>query len=269
MSEPVTFERDGAVATITLNAPATHNALTPRMLCLLADAVVQFADDDRLRVAVITGAGEKSFCSGGDLALTLPLMTGARLPQDDWDHRLLADPLVLAASGLRGFPLDKPVIAAINGTCMAAGFEMMLGTDIRVAASHARFGLPEVRHALIPFAGSIARLPRQLPWPLAMELMLTGEAITAQRALEVSLVNHVVAPADLMPRAREIAERIARNGPLAVRAVKRVAAASSGQPLDAAYALEDQAKALVMATQDAREGPLAFKEKRAPVYTGD
>jgi enoyl-CoA hydratase len=263
----VHLQIDGPVATITLDAPATHNALTPRMLCLLADAVIRFAADDSLRVAIITGAGERAFCSGGDLALTLPLMSGARAPQDDWDSRLLSDPQVLAASGLREFPLDKPVIAAVNGVCMAAGFELMLGTDIRLCAEHARFGLPEVKHALIPFAGSMVRLPRQVQWPLAMELMLTGDPIDARRAIQLGLVNRLVPTAELMPAARALAHHIARNGPLAVRAVKRTALASSGRPLADAYRLEDEAKRLVMASEDAREGPRAFIEKRAAVYT--
>ena len=268
MSETVRFEVDGAVATLTLDAPAKHNALTPRMLCLLADAVMRFATDESLRVAIVTGAGDKAFCSGGDLGLTLPLMNGERVPQDEWDHRLLSDPQVLAASGLREFPLDKPVIAAINGTCMAAGFELMLGTDIRLSVPHASFALPEVRHALIPFAGSMARLPRQLTWPLAMELMLTGDAIDARRALELGLINHIVSASELLPKARDLARRIARNGPIAVQAVKRVGMASSGMPLGDAYRLEDRAKALVMASQDAREGPRAFIEKRRAVFLG-
>lgn len=268
MSEPVRLEVDGAIAIITLDAPATHNALTPRMLCMLADCFVRFAEDDALRVAIITGAGEKAFCSGGDLALTLPLMSGARVPQDEWDLRLLNDPQVLAASGLREFALDKPVIAAVNGVCMAAGFELLLGTDIRIAVQHAKFALPEVKHALIPFAGSIARLPSQLGWAQAMELMLTGESIDASRAVQLGLVNHVVPSSDLMSKAMEFAQRISRNGPLAARAIKRTAIASVGRPLADAYEFENAAKSLVMSSEDAREGPRAFIEKRSPVYKG-
>lgn len=268
MSDPILLQVDGPVFTITLDAPNTHNALTPRMLCLLADAVMRFAADETLRVAVITGAGDRAFCAGGDLSLTLPLMSGARSPGDEWDRRLLSDPHVLAASGLREFPLDKPVIAAINGVCMAAGFEMMLGTDIRICTEQAKFGLPEVKHALIPFAGSMARLPRQLPWPLAMELLLTGEPISAQRAGQIGLVNQVVTAADLMPTAHALSRRIARNGPLALRAIKRTAIDSCGLSLTEAYQIEDRAKALVLASEDAREGPRAFVEKRAPTFMG-
>lgn len=268
MSAPVLMETDGAVATITLDAPATRNALTPQMLCLLADAVTAFAANDTLRVAILTGSGERAFCAGGDLARTLPLMTGARTPEDEWDRRLLEDPDVLAASGLRDYPLDKPVIAAINGVCMAAGFELMLGTDIRICAEHATFALPEVQRALIPFAGSVARLPRQVPYCLAMELMLTGHSISASEAHRVGLVNRIVPAAALMSTAWALATTIAANGPVAVQAVKRTAIASSGLPLAQAYSLENDAKARVLASEDAREGPRSFIEKRAPVYRG-
>jgi enoyl-CoA hydratase len=198
----------------------------------------------------------------------LPLFTGDRAPEDDWDRRLMADPEVLAASGLRGWPLHKPVVAAVNGTCMAAGFELMLGTDVRIAAEHATFALPEVKRALLPFAGSMVRLPRQIPHCIAMEFMLTGEAMSAQDAWRIGLVNRVVPAAEVLPRALAMAETIAANGPLAVQAVKRTVMASSGRPLEDAYGLEDQAWQSVRCTEDAREGPRAFMEKRAPRYQG-
>jgi enoyl-CoA hydratase len=268
MSLPVLIETQGHVLRLTLNAPQRRNALTPEMLCRLADAFAAFAADPELRVAVVTGAGEQAFCAGGDLARTLPLITGDRQPDDEWDSRLLTDPQVLAASGLRDYPLDKPVIAAINGHCMAAGFEMMLGTDIRIAAEHALFGLPEVQRAVLPFAGSMARLPRQIPQALAMQLLLTGEPIDAMQAWRIGLVNEVLPREQVLPRAMAIAERIARNGPLAVRAVKRTVVAASGAALPVAYRLEDAAKQEVLGSADAREGPRAFVEKREPQYRG-
>lgn len=268
MSDPVRFEVHDSIATITLNAPASRNALTPQMLCMLADVFQNYAADDDLRVAIITGSGDRAFCAGGDLARTLPLMTGARAPEDEWDRRLLSDPVVLAASGLRDFALDKPVIAAINGACMAAGFELLLGTDIRVCAEHATFALPEVTRALIPFAGSLARLPRQITHCLAMEILLTGEPFSALDALRFGLVNRIVPANQVLATARSIAEKIARNGPVAVKAVKHTVMAASGISLKEAYDLEDKAKALVMASDDAREGPIAFMEKRAAVYHG-
>jgi enoyl-CoA hydratase len=265
---PMLYSAHDGIATISFNRPEARNALTPEMLCRLADAIVAFAADDSLRVAIITGIGDKAFCAGGDLALTLPLMTGARAPVDAWDRRLLEDPLVAAASQLRGFPLHKPLIAAINGACLAAGTELMLGTDIRVAAEHATFGLPEVTRGLLPFAGSMARLPRQVAWCHAMELMLVGDAIPAQEAHRIGLVNHVVPAADVMAKAQQLARRIASNGPVAVQQVKRTALASSGVDLAAAYLLEDEARRVVLASEDAREGPRAFAEKRAPRFQG-
>ena len=173
MSPPIRVETQGGIQVITIDAPQRRNALTPEMLCRLADAFMGFSTDPALRVAVITGAGEQAFCAGGDLGRTLPLLTGDRAAEDDWDRRLLDDPKVLAASGLRDHPIHKPIVAAINGACMAAGFEMMLGTDIRISAEHAQFALPEVQRAVLPFAGSMARLPRQVPHAVAMRLLLT------------------------------------------------------------------------------------------------
>jgi enoyl-CoA hydratase len=268
MSDDIRYEKHGHVATITLDRPQARNALTPRMLCLLADAFVDFRADAGLRVAVLTGAGELAFCAGGDLATTLPLMTGDRAPADAFEHRMLADPLVLAASSLRDFALHKPVVAAINGACMAAGFETMLGTDIRIAAAHASFGLPEVQRALIPFAGSMVRLPRQIGHARAMEFMLTGRPMDAQAALQCGLVNHVVPADQLMAKAQEVALQIAANGPLAVQAVKQTVMEANGLPLDAGYRLEDRTKKAVFASADAREGPRAFMEKRKPDYQG-
>jgi enoyl-CoA hydratase len=268
MNLPVRVDRDGPVTLITLDAPTSRHALTPQMLCLLADTFIAFAADPQARVAILTATGQQAFCAGGDLRLTIPLLSGERLPADDWDRRLLSDPTVLAASGLRNFPLDKPVIAAINGACIAAGFELLLGTDLRYSAEHAVFGLPEVQRGVIPFAGSMARLPRQIPHALAMELMMTGQPITAAEAWRIGLVNRVVPAGDVLAVAQEAAHRIAANAPLAVQAVKRTARAASGVPLEVAYHAEDLAKQFVLATDDAREGPRAFIEKRVPRYLG-
>jgi len=261
-------EKAGAIAVLTLDRPAARNALTPRMLCELADAFMDFRDDAGLRVAVLTGAGDAAFCAGGDLGRTLPLLTGARAPEDAFDRRLLDDPGVLAASSLRDAPLSKPVIAAVNGACLAAGFELLLGTDIRVAAAHASFGLPEVTRALIPFAGALTRLPRQIPHAQAMELLLTGWPMDAHAAQRCGLVNRVLPAAEVMPHALELARRIAANGPLAVQSVKRTVTDASGLPLPEGYRLEDRARDAVFRSEDAREGPRAFMDKRTPRYVG-
>ncbi|MBK6869564.1 MAG: enoyl-CoA hydratase/isomerase family protein [Burkholderiales bacterium] len=256
------------IAMVRIDRPEARNALSPKMLCALADAFLTVKADARTRVVVLTGTGNAAFCSGGDLGLTLPLMTGARVPQDEFDRRLLEDERTLEISSLRDFDIVKPTICAINGVCFAAGFELMLGTDIRIAADHAQFGLPEVQRALLPFAGSMARLPRQVPTAAAMQLLLTGRPFSAQQALQWGLVTELLPSDQLLARALELAEQIAGNGPVAVQAVRRTAIQSSGLALHSAFALENGAKREVMRSQDAREGPLAFIEKRAPKFIG-
>jgi enoyl-CoA hydratase len=262
------YEKDGAIAWFRLQRPEARNALTPRMICGMADAFLDFREDEALRVLILTGEGDQAFCAGGDLKSSLPLLTGDRPPADEWDHRLLDDPFVMQASALREFELDKPVIAALNGTCMAAGLELMLGTDLRIAVPGAKLALPEVRRGLVPFAGSMVRLPRQVGHARAMELMMIGEPITSEQALAMGLVNEIVPFEALQARALERARQIAANAPLAVRAIKRTAVQTGGMALPEAFSFEDAAAQEVLDSEDAREGPRAFMEKREPVYRG-
>lgn len=267
-AEPLRYEKKEHIATITLNRPEAHNALTPEMLCRFADALADIRNDDAIRVVILAGAGEKAFCAGGDLGKTLPLLTGDRQPQDEWDERLLNDPDVLPVSSLCDLNFHKPIVAAVKGICVAAGAELLLGTDIRVASQDARFAWPEVQRGLIPFAGSLARLPAQLSYPQAMELMLTGDMIDAQKALQLGLLNYVVPGPEVLPLAQKLAQRIAMNAPVAVSEIKKTAVESLGQTQKTAFALEKQSYRRVMSTEDAREGPRAFMERRAPVYRG-
>ena len=268
MTDHLLTERHDGVLLLTLNRPAARNAISPEMACRLADALGEAAVDDAVRVVVMTGTGDQAFCSGGDLALTVPLMTGDRLPADAWDGRLVGDPSVIDRSALRGFIFDKPLVAAVNGICLAGGMETVLATDIRIAASHARFGLPEAKRGLIPFAGSLVRLPRQVPYCRAMELLLLGDMVDAPDALAMGLVNQVLPGPEVLPRAMAVAARLAANGPVALREIKRTVRTSSGLTLAEGYRLENEAKRRVMATEDAREGPRAFMEKRPPRFTG-
>jgi enoyl-CoA hydratase len=265
---PILYEKRGHIALLTINRPEARNALTPEMLCRLADALTDFKEDSQLRVAILTATGAKAFCSGGDLALTLPLLGGTRQIENDWDERLISDPTVMQISSLRNFPLYKPVIAAINGPCLAGGMELVLGTDIRIATENSIFGLPEVTRALIPFAGSMVRLPRQIPYVHAMEMLLTGKAISSSEALTYGLINKVVSTADLLKVAFEYAQLISDNGPVALQAIKETVIRTSGLSFAEGYALEDVAKQTVFLTEDAVEGPRAFMEKRSPVYKG-
>ncbi len=170
---------------------------------------------------------------------------------------------------LRGFELYKPVIAAVNGNALGGGTEMTNACDLRLAAESATFGTPEAKVGLLPGGGSISRLPRQIPYAKAMEMLLIGGSFSAREALDMGLVNYVVPRSELMPRALEMADALAQNGPLAVRKIKEGVVRSSGLPLAQALEIENEVSAAVMSSKDAREGPRAFKEKRRPNFTGE
>jgi enoyl-CoA hydratase len=263
------FEKRRGIAYLTFNRPERRNAISPQMMLQLADAWLEFRDDPALRVAILTGAGREAFCVGGDLALLMPLFTGARKPEDEWDARLLANLNRVPIALLKPFELYKPIIAAVNGYALAGGCEILQATDIRIASRTASFGLSEAQRGLVPGGGSMVRLARQVPHCKAMEILLTGDRIPAQEAHRIGLVNEVVEPDAVLPRAEEFADRLARNGPLALRKIKEAVLRTSGEPLARAYEIENECSAAVMASKDAREGPRAFMEKREPVFTGE
>ena len=182
----IVFEKRGQQAWITLNRPTEKNTLNGDMFVELLDAWQEIREDDEVRVAVLTAAGDVDFCCGGDLSQVIPLWTGARQPQTAVEERLLADPMIPDKIMLKSQPLYKPVIAAINGRALGGGTELVEATDIRIAADHAEFALPEPRVGVVPGAGSMVRLARQLPWAHAMEILLGGEPITARRALAMA-----------------------------------------------------------------------------------
>ncbi len=250
----IRFDTQGHIATMTIDRPDAMNALTPEMLTGLDAAFEEFNSDDGLWVAILTGAGDKSFCSGMDLKAAIPMLTeGDSLGYDDPTKRQFSD-------------IFKPIICAVNGYCIAGGLEMLEGTDLRIAAEHATFGLGEVRWGIIPTGGTHIRLPRQIPWAVAMELLLTGKPIDAERAHSIGLINRVVPAAELTPSAQELAETICKNGPLAVRTAKEIAVRALG--LESGFALERILGERVMQSADAKEGPQAFLEKRPPQFTG-
>ncbi|MEM7413308.1 MAG: enoyl-CoA hydratase-related protein [Myxococcota bacterium] len=262
------YEKRDGVATLTFNRPERRNAISPQLMVQLADAWLDFRDDPDARVAVLTGAGDTAFCAGGDLQLLMPLFTGARAPEDEWDRRLLENLDKVPVALLKPFELYKPIIAAVNGYALAGGCELLQATDIRIASTNASFGLSEVQRGLVPGGGSMVRLARQVPHCKAMEILLLGDRMPAEEALRIGLVNEVVAPEALLPRVQEIAARLAKNGPLAVQKVKEAVLRTSGVPLAEAYEIENECSAVVMASEDAREGPRAFMEKREPVFRG-
>jgi enoyl-CoA hydratase len=199
----------------------------------------------------------------------MPLITGARKPEDEWDHRLVSDLNQFTTAILRGFDLYKPVIAAVNGNALGGGSELTNACDLRVASENAVFGMPEARVGLLPGGGSISRLPRQIPYAKAMEMLLIGGSFDARQALEMGLLNYVVPLARLMDKAFELADKLAANGPLAVRKIKEGVVRTSGLPLDRALEIENEVSVAVMSSKDAREGPRAFAEKRKPRFTGE
>ncbi|MBW2313053.1 MAG: crotonase/enoyl-CoA hydratase family protein [Deltaproteobacteria bacterium] len=266
MSEPaVLVEQDGPVLTVTLNRPEKRNAVNCEALCRLYDAWVRLDEDDDLRVAILTGKGE-TFCAGMDLAEIGKLQKGIR--DNEWLERVAKEPHIIYGGWLKTYRPNKPVLLAAEGFARAGGTEILQGTDIRVAGESACFGVTEVQRGLFPMAGSAVRLRRQIPYAIAAEMLLAGEDLPARRAHELGLVNHVVPDGQALTKAREIADRIAANGPLAVKAIVATLRETETLPEEEAFAIEQQHGMKVMMSEDAREGPKAFLEKRPAVFKG-
>ncbi len=263
MSEPhLLFERDGHVATVTLNRPEARNALSGEMLVRMEQAWVEIDEDPEIRVAIVTGAGGH-FCAGADLKAM-----AAGHPDDEWTPRFAADPDLHWRALLRHFQPRKPLIAAVEGYAVAGGTEILQAMDLRVAGEGAIFGVAEVRRGLFPLGGSTVRLRRQIPYAIAAELLLTGRQMSAAEAKDVGLIGHVVPDGEALDKARELADQIAANGPLAVQAVLRSLRESANLTEAEGLARELELGWPVFASQDAKEGPKAFAEKRAPRFTG-
>jgi enoyl-CoA hydratase len=254
LPKEIRFEKKDHVAIITIDRPEALNSLTVDMLRGIEEAFKAFDDDAELWVGILTAAGEKAFSSGLDLKEAAPLLTGGdQLGFEDWTKRQFSD-------------VFKPIICAVNGFCIAGGMEMLLGTDLRIAADHATFGLGEVKWGLVPLCGTHIRLPRQIPWAIAMQLLLTGKNIDAQRAYEVGLVNAVVPADELLDTALDWAQKMCRNGPLAMQTAKEIAVRSL--ELESGFVLEKALGQKVLASEDAKEGPRAFAEKRPADFKG-
>ncbi len=268
MEPAVLYEKSGGIAVVTMNRPEVRNAINAEMLCRLADAWQQVNDDPEVRVAILTGAGDKAFCAGADLDKLVRMMQGLRPPETEFDERIKNDYSIIYKGLLRNYQVTKPIIAAVRGFCVAGGTEILSCTDIRIAGDDARFGLAEVKWSLFPMGGSTVRLPRQISYCNAMEILLTGEQLSAERALQMGLINKVVPPDQVMPEARRYAGIINSNGPLAVQAVKRSVLAGLGLPPEQALEKEMEIGIPVSMSEDCKEGTKAFKEKRKPVFKG-
>lgn len=258
-------ERDGHVMVITMNRPQRMNALTGAMLIRMFDAYEEASNDPGIRCIVVTGAGG-NFSAGADL----------RAMADDSDDsdpldtrtRMADDPDIVYKALFRHYRPAKPIVAAVEGVAIAGGTEILQAMEIRVAGASARFGVSEPRWSLYPMGGSAVRLPRQIPYTHAAEILLTGKHLSASEALDIGLIGHVVDDGKALDRALELAGAVAECGPLATAAITRTLHECDGMELDAALRHEWDYGRAVFASSDAKEGPRAFAEKRRPVFTG-
>lgn len=255
----VEFEKQGQVAVITINRPQSMNAIDLNTHLAFQEIWPRINQDDDIHVVILTGAANKAFCSGADIGTFLPYLRERALKEvDDGDF-----------CGInRGSPTTKPIIAAINGLAYAGGLELALACDLRIAVDYAKFALPEPRWGVIAGAGGVTRLSRLIPTALATQMVLTGEPISAQRALAEGLVSELTSAENLLSRALEIAQSIIKNGPLAVRASLQVIRRGADCGLDAALELERTAFRRILLSEDFKEGIAAFTEKREPAYKG-
>lgn len=252
------FDVRNGVAVLTLNRPEARNAMNGALRAALAEAWERVRGEDDIRVAVLTGGGP-AFSAGADLkerAAGGSMNGGPR-------SFLVPTPSVGVSD------LGKPVIAAINGFCFAGGLELALSCDLRFAGRSAQMGLTEITHGFFPGGGGPQRLMRQLPHAVALDLLLTGDRIDAEEAHRLGIVSRLYADEDLLPKSIEIAERIASYAPLAVTAMREVAYASPDLPLDRALRFGSSLRWMIAQTEDAKEGPRAFAEKRRPEYRGE
>lgn len=257
-------DRNGHTLVVTIDRSEARNALSLEMGSKLVEVWRAFAADDDLRVAVLTGAGDQAFCAGADLKEVGAWY--ASMTPEERRHRAETEP---GLGGItRNLDPGKPIIAAVNGACLAGGLELALACDIRIASPHATFGLPEVRWGLMPGAGGTQRLPRAIPESMAMEMLLTGQPIDAATAVRVGLVSRIVAADTLLDEAVGMAARIAANAPLATRAVRSAARRGRDLPLDDGLRLEQEVAEPLRQTADVQEGLRAFSEKRDPVFKG-
>jgi enoyl-CoA hydratase len=248
------------VLIVTMNRPQARNALSGAMMAIMREAWDRVDEDPEIRVCVLTGAGG-AFCAGADLKAMTSNHPGDSFAAGAWDPSVI-EPL------LKGRRLTKPLIAAVEGPAIAGGTEILQATDIRVAGESARFGVSEARWGLFPMGGSAVRLPRQIPYTVAADLLLTGRHLSADEALRIGLIGRVVPDGQALATALEIADQIAANGPVAVQAILRTIRETEGMHENDAFKIEAQIGIAVFRSEDAKEGPRAFAEKRRPSFRG-
>ncbi len=251
----IAYEVSDGIALVRLDRPEKLNALTLAMYRELGDAFIAARDDARVRVVVLTGSGERAFCVGADLTESIPALAEGRFDISEWDD-----------AHLKNLRMYKPVLCAVNGLCMGGGFEIMLGTDIRLAAEGATFALPEPSLGIVPAGGTLVRLARQIPYAHAMEILLSAGRFSAEELLHKGVLNHVVPAAELMPRTFALAERIKALSPSALAVIKESVQRLYDLPLDQAFAEEAQLGQRAFTSDDAKRGLQAFAERRKPSF---
>jgi E-phenylitaconyl-CoA hydratase len=256
---PIDVTVSNQVAVAVLNRPEAMNSFDPGMREELYALWDRIQNDDEIRVLIITGAGEKAFCTGSDLKRTMP-------PKESYAELLIGRNK--PGNMLHKFGTDKPIICAINGYAVGGGLELALACDICIASENAKLGLSEAKIGSIPGSGGIQRLPRTISKTNAMLMLLTGDTVDAAEALRIGIVSKVVPLKDLLPTAQEIAQRIAGNAPLAVKALKRLVNQGLDMPLAHALEMDKYMFGLLRDTEDRIEGRKAFQEKRKPRYKG-
>lgn len=265
----ISVERLGAVTRIVIDRQAAMNSLDVPSMIALREAFLSFRDDTDARVAILRGAGDVAFCAGADLKNTMPPSTGFASSHFEPIERSIELGEYTRAISLDEMGIQKPVIASVNGHALGGGCEMALACDLRIGSTTATFGLTEVKWATVPALGGISRLIDAVPPAVAMKMLLTGDRIDANEAYRLGLISDLVEPERLDEVTLEIAERIAANGPLAVRSIKDTADRARNLPLSEAIAIEQLMWGVLRDTADRREGRIAFTEKRPPEYRGE
>jgi enoyl-CoA hydratase/carnithine racemase len=258
-TEEILYEIDDYIAYITFNRPDSMNSMTFEMMEKGAEAIIDADDRDEVRAIIVTGAGDTAFSVGGDLEEMIP--EAGDLMDEDLDHDQLNEDLMLKED-----LVTTPMIAAVNGMCIGGGLEFLLATDIRVAEEHAQFSLQEAKWGVAPGGGSHVRLPRQIPYCKAMEILLTADLFSAEYAADAGLVNEVVPEGESLDRAEEIAHSIAENSPFAVKKIKEAAERGLNAHRDEAFEIETEVTNDVFLHPHAEEGPKAFQEDREPSF---
>lgn len=259
MTEKVLYEVEDHLARITINRPEKMNAMDPETYRALSEAWIRVRDDEDVWAALVTGAGSDAFSAGADLDSSI------RPGEEDWDEFWKTQDQMLLN---RGLEIWKPVIAAVNGYCLAGGMTLLLATDVRIASEDATFSLAEVKRGILPANGGTQRTMQQLPRPIAMELLLTGDSIDSREAERWGLVNEVVPKDEVMEMAEAYAERIVSNAPLAVQAIKELGLRSRDISISDGYRMEESFARHLLQTEDAQEGVRAFAENREPEFVG-